>query len=291
MKIKQTPGDWMFGAVSYLVVAFLMLITLYPIWYVAVASISDPLAVSQSGGLLLWPTGIQFEGYSRVFANREIWTGYANTIFYTVVATALNVVLTSGLAFTLSRKNLMMKKPITMFVMFTMFFNGGMIPTYLNMQGLGLLNTRFAVLLPGLVSVYNMIIMRTNFEALPASLEESAKMDGASDWTVLWRIVLPLSMPTIAVMVLFYGVGHWSSWFNEMLYLQNRELWPLQLIIREILVLSSSSAMNDGSGLSVEMVEIIKYSTIMVSTIPILCVYPFLQKYFVKGVMVGAVKG
>lgn len=291
MRIKQKPGDIVFDIITYVVVIFLMLITLYPLIYVAFASISDPIKVAQSGGILLWPTGIQFDGYRRVLENNEIWTGYANTILYTVVATALNVVLTAGLAFALSRKKLMLKKPLTLYVMFTMFFNGGMIPTYLNMQHLGLLDTRIAVILPGLVSVYNFIIMRTNFEAIPASLEESAKIDGANDWVVLWRVILPLSMPTIAIMVLFYGVGHWSSWFNEMMYLQDRSLWPLQLIIREIIVLSGSAAMSDGTGVSFEMSEIIKYATIMVSTLPILCVYPFLQKYFVKGVMVGAVKG
>lgn len=290
MKIKQTRGDRIFDVINYTVVTLLMIVTLYPIVYVAVASVSDPVIVAQSGGLLLWPQGLQLEGYRRVLENREIWSGYANTIFYTVVGTLLNVAFTAGLAFALSRKKLMLKKPITLFMMVTMFFSGGMIPTYLNMKSLGLLDTRMAVLLPGLVSAYNCIIMRTNFESIPDSLEESARIDGASDWTVFSRIVLPLSMPTVAVMILFYGVGHWSSWFNEMMYLQNRGLWPLQLIIREILVLSSSSAMNDG-GLSYEMTEIIKYATIMVSTLPILCVYPFLQKYFVKGVMVGAVKG
>ncbi len=291
MKIKQKPGDIAFDVVTYIIVIFLILITLYPLVYVAFASISDPIKVSQNGGVLLWPTGVQFEGYRRVLENNEIWTGYTNTIFYTIVATALNVVLTAGLAFALSRKKLMLKKPLTLYVMFTMFFNGGMIPTYLNMQNLGLLNTRIAVILPGLVSVYNFIIMRTNFEAIPASLEESSKIDGANDWVVLWRVILPLSMPTIAIMILFYGVGHWSSWFNEMMYLQDRSLWPLQLIIREIIVLSGSAAMSDGTGISFEMSEIIKYATIVVSTLPILCVYPFLQKYFVKGVMVGAVKG
>lgn len=290
MKIKQTRGDRIFDIINYTVVTFLMIITLYPIVYVAVASISDPMIVAQSGGIMLWPQGIQFEGYRRVLANPEIWSGYANTIFYTVVGTLLNVIFTSCFAFALSRKKLMFKKPMTLFMMVTMFFNGGMIPTYLNMKNLGLLDTRAAVLLPGLVSAYNCIIMRTNFEGIPDSLEESAKIDGASDWTVFSKIILPLSMPTVAVMILFYGVGHWSSWFNEMMYLQNRSLWPLQLIIREIIVLSGSSAMSDGS-LSFEMIEIIKYATIMVSTLPILCVYPFLQKYFVKGVMVGAVKG
>lgn len=291
MKIKQSFGDTIFDVVSYVIVTFLMIVTLYPIVYVAFASISDPMIVAQSGGILLWPQGIQFDGYRRVFANPEIWSGYANTIFYTVVGTALNVVFTAMFAFALSRKKLMFRKPMTLFMMVTMFFNGGMIPTYLNMKEMGLLDTRMAVLLPGLVSAYNCIILRTNFESIPDSLEESAKIDGATDWTVFRKIILPLSMPAIAVMVLFYGVGHWSSWFNEMLYLQDRTLWPLQLIIREIIVLSSSVAMSDGGGLSFEMTEIIKYATIMVSTIPILCVYPYLQKYFVKGVMVGAVKG
>lgn len=290
MKIKQTRGDTIFDIINYTVVTFLMIITLYPIVYVAVASISDPMIVAQSGGLMLWPQGIQFEGYKRVFANPEIWTGYANTIFYTVVGTTLNVVFTAMFAFALSRKKLMLKKAMTWFMMITMFFHGGMIPTYLNMRDMGLLDTRVAVLLPGLVSAYNCIILRTNFESIPDSLEESAKIDGASDWTVFSKIILPLSMPALAVMVLFYGVGHWSSWFNEMLYLQDRTLWPLQLIIREIIVLSTSMATEEG-GMSFEMTEIIKYATIMVSTLPILAVYPYLQKYFVKGVMVGAVKG
>ena len=290
MKIKQTRGDTIFDIINYTVVTFLMIITLYPIVYVAVASISDPMIVAQSGGLMLWPQGIQFEGYKRVFANPEIWTGYANTIFYTVVGTTLNVVFTAMFAFALSRKKLMFKKAMTWFMMITMFFNGGMIPTYLNMRDMGLLDTRIAVLLPGLVSAYNCIILRTNFESIPDGLEESAKIDGASDWTVFSKIILPLSMPALAVMVLFYGVGHWSSWFNEMLYLQDRTLWPLQLIIREIIVLSTSMATEEG-GMSFEMTEIIKYATIMVSTLPILAVYPYLQKYFVKGVMVGAVKG
>lgn len=287
---KRSLGDTIFDIISYTIVILLMVVTVYPLLYVAFASVSDPMVVAQSGGILLRPTGIQWEGYRRVLENKEIWSGYANTIFYTVTATALNVILTAGLAFALSRKNLMFKKPLTLFVMLTMFFSAGMIPTYLNMQSLGLLDTRMAVILPGLVSVYNFIIMRTNFEAIPASLEESAQIDGANAWQVLWKIVLPLSKSTIAIMVLFYGVGHWSSWFNEMLYLQDRTLWPLQLIIREIIVLSGSAAMSDGAGISYEMAEVVKYATIIVSTLPILCVYPFLQKYFVKGVMVGAVK-
>ncbi len=275
----------------YGVIAFLMLITLYPVWYVAMASVSDPVKGYQSGGILLLPQEIQWDGYRHVMANKEIWSGYGNTIFYTVMATFLNVILTAALAYPLSKKKLMLRKPITMSVMFTMFFNGGMIPTYLVMNKIGLLNTRAAVILPGLVSVFNFIIMRTNFEAIPESLEESAYLDGASDWTIFREIILPLSKSTLAMMVLFYGVGHWSSWFNEMLYLRDRALWPLALITREIIINSSTGIAAESGLMTMELSENIKYCTIMVTTLPILCLYPFLQKYFVKGQMAGAVKG
>ena len=186
----------------------------------------------------------------------------------------------------------MFKKPLTVFVTFTMFFNGGMIPTYLVIRDLGLLDSRVAVLLPGLVSVFNFINMRTHFESLPAELEESAKLDGANHWTIFTRVILPISGATMAVMVLFYGVAHWNSWFREMLYLPNsRDLWPLALITREIILSSSNAAMSDGAVMTQEMADAIKYATIIVTTLPILCLYPFLQKYFAKGVTVGAVKG
>lgn len=275
----------------YGIIVVLMIVTLYPMWYVAVASISDPVKAYQSGGVLLRPIQIQWEGYKHVMANKEIWSGYANTIYYTVAATALNVVLTAALAYPLSKKKLLFRKPVTLFVMFTMFFNGGMIPTYLVMNKLGFLDTRAAVILPGLVSVFNFIIMRTNFEAIPESLEESAYLDGASDWTIFWKIILPLSKSTMAMMVLFYGVQHWSSWFNEMLYLRDRALWPLALITREIIINSSTGLAADSGVMTMEFSENIKYCTIMVTTLPILCLYPFLQKYFVKGQMAGAVKG
>lgn len=290
--IRLSKEDMIFNILSYSIITVLIFICLYPLWYVACASISEPTIVAASHGILLWPKQITMFAYQKVFANKEIWYSYANTIFYTFVGTALNIILTSMLAYALSHKSIMLKKPLTLFVMFTMFFNGGMIPTYLVIRNLGLLNTRIAVLLPGLVSVFNFIIMRTHFESLPGELEESAKIDGANYWTTFTKIILPVSKATIAVMVLYYGVSHWNSWFNEMLYLPNtREYWPLALITREIIMASSSAAMSDGSAITQEVADAIKYATIVISTLPIICLYPFLQKYFAKGVMMGSVKG
>lgn len=187
----------------------------------------------------------------------------------------------------------MWKNPIMFLIVFTMFFNGGLIPTYLLVNNLGLLDSRWALIIPSAMSAYNLIIMRTSFQGIPVSLEESAKLDGANDFTVLFRIVLPLSMPVVAVMILFYGVGHWNSWFNALIYLRTRDLYPLQLILREILITNSTDSMMTGVGGADKMPigETIKYATIIVATIPILLLYPFLQKYFVKGVMIGAIKG
>lgn len=290
--IRYTREDIVFNTISYTVITLLILVCLYPIWYVACASITNPTIVAAAKGVLLWPRELTLDAYKEVFKDAEIWSGYANTLLYTVVATALNVILTAMLAFALSHKDALLKKPLTLFVTFTMFFNGGMIPTYLVVRDLGLLDTRFAAILPGMVSVFNFIVMRTHFESIPDALEESAKLDGANYWTIFLRIILPVSGATLAVMVLFYGVTHWNSWFNEMLYMPNdRSLWPLALITREIIVASSAAAVSDGGVMTQEKADAIKYATIIVSTLPILCLYPFLQKYFVKGVMVGSVKG
>lgn len=290
--IRYTREDIIFNTVSYTIITLLILVCLYPIWYVACASITNPTIVAAAKGILLWPQELTLDAYKEVFKDAEIWSGYGNTLLYTVVATTLNVILTAMLAFALSHKDALLKKPLTLFVTFTMFFNGGMIPTYLVVRDLGLLDTRFAAILPGMVSVFNFIVMRTNFESIPDALEESAKLDGANYWTIFLRIILPVSGATLAVMVLFYGVTHWNSWFNEMLYMPNdRTLWPLALITREIIVASSAAAVSDGGVMTQEKADAIKYATIIVSTLPILCLYPFLQKYFVKGVMVGSVKG
>ncbi len=291
-RFKKSREDWIFDIISYTVISLLIVACFYPMWYVLCASLTDPDIVAKARGVLFWPQKINLDAYKRVFANPEIWTGLKNTVFYTVVGTALNVMLTAMLAYALSRKNVMLKKPLTMLISFTMFFNGGMIPTYLVIRDLGLLDHRFAVILPGLVSVFNFVIMRTNFESIPNALEESAKLDGANQWTIFTKIFLPVSGTTLAVMTLFYGVSHWNGWMNAMLYLPNsRDLLPLALITREIVLSSATAAMSDGAAISQETADAIKYATIVVSTLPILCLYPFLQKYFTKGVMVGSVKG
>lgn len=291
-RIRYTREDIAFNVISYSVITLLILVCLYPIWYVACASITDPTIVAAAKGILLWPQRLTFDAYAEVFQDAEIWSGYANTLLYTVVGTILNVVLTAMVAYALAHRDLLFKKPLTLFITFTMFFNGGMIPTYLVIRNMDLLDTRFAALLPGMVSVFNFMVMRTQFESVPEALEESAKLDGANYWTIFTRIILPVSGATLAVMVLFYGVTHWNSWFNEMLYMPNdRTKWPLALITREIIVASSAAAVSEGGVMTQEKADAIKYATIMVSTLPILCLYPFLQKYFVKGVMVGSVKG
>ncbi|MGI5893842.1 MAG: carbohydrate ABC transporter permease [Candidatus Merdivicinus sp.] len=290
--VQVKPSEKVFRAVNTLIMLFLMLITLYPILFVFFASITDPVLLSKSGGMLFWPQGVQFQGYQMVLDNPEIYIGYANTIFYVLVGTILNVSVTAMLAFALSRKQLLLKKAILGMIVVTMFIGGGMIPTYLIMQDLHLLDTRFAVILPGMVSTMNLIIMRTNFESIPDGLEEAARIDGASDLSIFVKIILPLSTPILAVMFLFYGVGHWNSWFNAMLYLRDRSLYPLQLFLREIIILSSTDNMtSDVGSIQQELSEVVKYATIVIATLPILCVYPFVQKYFVKGVMIGAIKG
>lgn len=244
-------------------------------------------------GFLWRPLGFSTEAFKEVFKNQSIWSGYANTLFLVIVGTALNVLLTSIAAFVLSRKNFPLRRPVTLLILFTMFFGGGLIPTYLLVKSLGLVNSLFACILPGAISTWNFMIMRTYFESIPDSLEESAKLDGANDLDVLFRIILPLSGPILAVMVLFYGVGNWNQWFSAMIYLQEHQKYPLQLILREILLANSTDSMmgNTMDADKAAVGETIKYASIVVATVPILCVYPFLQKYFVKGVMIGAVKG
>lgn len=292
-RVLESRGDHIFGMINAVFMVILMFICIYPLWYVLCASVSDPAALSAFRGILFKPLGFQVEGYRAVFNNKDVIVGYGNTLFYVIAGTAVNVVLTMLLGYVLSRRGLLWGKAITMLVMFTMFFSGGMVPTYLVISKLGIMDTRAAVLLPGLVMTYYVVIMRTGFQSVPISLEESAKLDGATDWDILTKIMIPLTKPTLAVLTLYYGVGHWNSWFQASLYLQDRRKFPLQLILREILIYSNTTDMliSLGTYNGQDMSEIIKYATIVVSVIPILCVYPFLQKYFVKGVMVGAVKG
>jgi putative aldouronate transport system permease protein len=244
-------------------------------------------------GLLWKPLGFSTEAFTAVFENKSIWSGYGNTLFLVVVGTSLNLIFTIAAAFVLSHKSFYFRKPITLLIIFTMFFNGGLIPTFLLVKDIGLYNSLWACILPGLISTWNFLIMRTYFDGIPVSLEESAKIDGANDIIILFRIVLPLCGPIIAVMVLFYGVGQWNQWFSAAIYLQDSLKWPLQLVLRGILLANNTDSMManivdlDKQNIS----ETIQYATIVIATVPILCVYPFLQKYFVKGVMIGAVKG
>ena len=221
-----------------------------------------------------------------------ILRGYLNTLFIVVVGTTVNVILTSLGAYFLSTKGLTLKKPIAVLIIATMYFSGGIIPMYFNVMGMGLGNTYYAIILPVAINTFNLMVMRSAFDSIPNSLKESAYLDGAGDWYVLFKIVLPLSRATVAVMILYYGVERWNSWFNEALYLDDRELYPLQLILREILVQNDTSSMSQGILMEDQYAigETIKYAVTVVATLPILCVYPFLQKYFEKGVMLGAIK-
>lgn len=287
--MKKSIGETTFTVFNYLILTLLAVVTLYPFLYVVFASLSNPVDLMQNESFLLKPAGFSLNAYKKVFKNPSVYVGYANTIFYVIAGTLINVIATSVAAYVLSRKNLMLRRFFTLMFIFTMYFNGGLIPNYLLMQKLGLVNNRLVLLIPGMISTYNLLIMITGFEGIPAALEESARIDGASHWTVLFRIVLPLAKPIIMVIMMYYAVGHWNSWFNAMIYLRDSNKMPLQLFLRDILTRNQLGAMNMGADIE-DVGTTIKYATIIVSTVPILCIYPFIQKHFVKGVMIGAVK-
>ena len=291
MVMKKTASQKLFDIFNYTFLVLLVLLTLYPCIYVVVASLSDPNEVMKAGGLMIWPKGWQFDTYKLVFKNRMILVGYKNTIFYVVVGTAINLILTIFGAYGLSRKDLPGRNVLMLMIVFTMFFRGGMITEFLINKSLGIYDNRLAVIIPYAISVYNLIIMRTFFQNIPASLEESAKIDGANDFTILFKIMIPLAIPSIAVFGLYYGVDHWNSYMRSLIYLRNRELFPLQVVLREILLQNQNEALQSATDTTFAYAENLKYATIVVATVPILCVYPFLQKFFVKGVMIGAVKG
>ena len=296
MIYKKTLGDRIFDACNAALLLLLTAVCLYPILHVFFASVSEPFRLSTHRGLILWPLGLTLDGYGLVLKNPNILTGYINTILYVTAGTAVNIVLTSLGAYVLSRKGMFWGRYLMLMVTFTMFFGGGLIPNYLLMMKLNLVNNRLVMIIPGAISTWNLIVMRTSFMAIPDSLEESAKIDGANDFTVLFRIILPLSKAILAVMVLFYAVGHWNAWFGAMIYLRKRELFPLQLILREVLISNEvkdlAGVAGDANGADRDQYRhLVQYCTIIVATLPILCVYPFLQKYFVKGVLIGSVKG
>ncbi|MFK7693258.1 carbohydrate ABC transporter permease [Paenibacillus sp. HJGM_3] len=277
------------------VLAVICVIVLYPLVFVLAASISSPEKV-MLGEVWLWPKQITLIGYYKVFQNSEILTGYMNTIVYTLVGTAINLAMSIAAAYPLARRDFYGRNLFAALMVFTMFFSGGMVPTYLLVKDLGMLNSMWALIIPGAVSVYNILIMRTFFQnGIPHEMQEAASIDGCSNLGTLVRIVLPLSMPIIAVMILFYSVGHWNAYFSALIYLTDRDLYPLQLFLREILIQGQMQEMlgvgDDTNARVIMEGEAIKYAVVIVANLPVFLLYPFLQKYFVKGVMIGAVKG
>ena len=292
---KRTKGEKIFAVFNTIGLLLLCIICILPVWHVAMGSISDPLKVSATSGLYLHPLGTPtLGGYKLIFQNSTIVRAYGNTIFYVVVATSIGLILNILAAYCLSKTNLTFNKQFSLLVMFTMIFNGGLVPTFIVINKLGMLDTRWAMILPGALSAYNIIIMRTSFMEIPSEMIEAATIDGASDFKILMQIILPVSKAIIAVIVLFYAIQHWNSWFNASIYLiKRRDLYPLQLVLREIVLQSTENAIvADADGQDVMIYRpLIKYATIMVSVIPMMIVYPFVQKYFVSGVMIGSVKG
>lgn len=291
-KNRYINTDKIFVRINYIVASIFLIIALYPLWYVLIASFSDMKSVMR-GEVLLWIKGFNLEGYKAMLEESEIWTGYKNTIIYTVIGTCINLIFTVPAGYVLSRKTLPFRRAINLYFLFTMFVNGGLIPTYLLVQNLKLANTTLIMVLLGAVNIWNMIICRTFFEnSIPVELIEAAKIDGSSELGIFWRVVLPLSKPIMAVMTLYFAVSHWNSYYNALIYLRDREKWPLQLILRELLLQSQAATMGEGI-FTEEMLNIqsMKFGVVVVSSLPVLVLYPFVQKYFVKGVMVGAVKG
>ncbi len=293
---RMSRGDRIFDSINVVLLGLLALIIIYPLVYVLSASFSDPVSVA-SGDMILWPVNVTLENYAEVFKNQSIITGYRNSLIILVSGTALNLVMTVLAAFPMSRRDLWGRNVMMKLMTFTMFFSGGLIPTYLLItRTLGLMNSWLALILPGAISVYNMIIMRTYFQtSIPYELQEAADIDGCSPFGVLIRIILPLSGPILAVIGLYYGVGHWNSYFSALLYINREELQPLQLYLRRVLTLNSNQSLlstgSDEAARQAMRAETIKYAVIVVSSVPMLVIYPFVQKFFVKGVMIGAIKG
>lgn len=270
-----------------------MVITLYPCYFVLMASVSDPSQVYANGGLLLFPKNFSISSYLQVIKNDSIWIGYRNTIFYAISGGFLSVLTTVFAAYALTRKGLPGKNIIMFAIVFTMYFSGGLIPSYLVVKSLNLLNTAFAMILPGMITTYNLIVTVSYFRGLPNELDEAARVDGANDYRILLQIFVPIAKPVIAVIALNYIVAIWNNYFSAMIYLRDRDLYPLQMILREILILGNTDNMSGSVdfGDGAAYAEAIKYAVIVVSTLPVMCIYPFIQKYFVKGMVIGAVKG
>ena len=288
---RLSRSDRLYISLCYAFTLLIGLMCLYPMLHVLFSSFSDPEQLVRHKGVMLGPCGFTLKGYELVLKNRNIPIGYMNTLINMGIGTLLNMALTIVGAYALSRKGYMFKKAISMFIVFTMYFSGGIIPNFLLVQALGLYDTRWALILPGALATWNLIVMKTCFQSVPASLEEAARIDGANDLVILLRVILPVSSSTIAVIALFYAVAHWNSWFNAMLYLQKRTLYPLQLFLREILITNApTGTIEDPDSEILYIEEVIRNATIIVSTVPILFAYPFAQRYFISGVMLGSLK-
>lgn len=293
--IRRSREDKIFILIDQLLVLFVFIVVFYPLWYILFMSFDGDI---YNMSLRLLPSKWSLNGYKAVFSYSRVWTGYRNSIIYMVLGTAVNMVVTICAAYPLSRKDLRFRRPISLLFVFTMYFSGGLIPGYLLVSSLGMIDTIWSMLIPGAMSVYNMIVMRTYFEtAIPGELREAASIDGCNNVIYLFKVVLPLSMPILAVIAMFYMVGHWNSYFNALLYLNNNDRFPLQMIIREILVINTvdSTSMSDfdpeSAAAMMERMEIMRYSLVVVASAPMLILFPFVQKYFVNGLMIGAVKG
>ncbi len=292
---KKSFGEIIFTIFNYLFMIALCIICIIPMWHVAMASVSDPTLVNATSGLILRPLGQpSVTAYKIILNFKGLLTGYANTIFYVIAQCAITGILSVMGGYIVSKKTFRYRNFLMLFMIFTMLFNGGMIPSYMVVRNLNMIDTRWAMLIPSALSVFNIIIMRTAIQGVPDSLEESARMDGANDFVVMFRIILPLCKASFAVVMLFTAIGKWNEWFNAMIYLPTKtSLLPLQMFMRELLIKSSGDAVNQADMISNAQLymTLVKYAAIIVSTLPILCVYPFVQKYFVKGVMIGSVKG
>lgn len=298
-KIRRSKEDVIFDAVLFLILTLIFVIVAYPLYFIIISSVSDPKAVA-GGKVIFYPIGLNFKGYVEVFKDSRIIRSFLNSLFYTVCGTLINLAVTLPTAYALSRKKFFLKKPVTIFYMITMFIGGGMIPTYLVVQKTGLLDTMWSLIIPGALSVYNMIVARTFFQQnISEELYEAAELDGCGHGKFFFSVALPLSGAITAIMVLYYGVGHWNAYFNALLYMQTESKFPLQLILRSILVQNEAQQNQQAVGAAAraaleesrQLAELMKYSLIIISSIPVLVIYPFIQKHFVKGVMIGSLKG
>ena len=287
---RRSPGQKSLTVLNYAFITLLSLICLYPLVHVLFASFSDPIRLVRHRGLMLGPQGFSLRGYQTVFNNPNILQGYMNTLIYVVAGTALNMFLTPLGAYALARQGWPFRKFFVFMFVFTMYFSVGIVPAFMLVKSLGLLDTRWAIILPTAVNTWNLIVMRTAFAGVPNEMYESAYLDGASDLRILYQIYVPITKATMAVMVLFYVVEHWNEWFNAMIYLTSTKNYPLQLYVRDILLFDGAGGTTEDAA-AIYLKELTKYAIIIVAIVPILSVYPFVQKYFVKGVMLGSVKG